>query len=38
MVAEFAGKSFCDIQPRYCHKFYGRVKHPAYSVLDKTKV
>ena len=38
MIAEYAGNTACDIQPCHSDEFPSPVKHPAYSVLDKTKV
>lgn len=38
MIAEYAGNSECDIQPCHSEEFPSKVKRPAYSVLDKTKV
>ena len=38
MIAEYAGHTACDIQPCHSDEFPSRVKRPAYSVLDKTKV
>lgn len=38
MIAEYAGHSACDIQPCHCDEFPSRVKRPAYSVVDKTKI
>lgn len=38
MIAEYAGKKDCDIQPCHSDEFPSPVKRPAYSVLDKTKV
>lgn len=38
MIAEYAGYSECDIQPCHSEEFPSKVKRPAYSVLDKTKV
>lgn len=38
MIAEYAGKINCDIQPCHSDEFPSPVKRPSYSVLDKTKV
>lgn len=38
MIAEYAGHTYCDIQPCHSNEFPSPVKRPAYSVLDKTKV
>ena len=38
MIAEYAGNTGCDIQPCHSEEFPSKVKRPAYSVLDKTKV
>ena len=38
MIAEYTGKTGCDIQPCHSDEFPSPVKRPAYSVLDKTKV
>ena len=38
MIAEYAGNNDCDIQPCHSHEFPSKVKRPAYSVLDKTKI
>lgn len=38
MIAEYSGKTTCDIQPCHSEEFPSPVKRPAYSVLDKTKV
>ena len=37
MIAEYAGKTDCDIQPCHCDEFPSPVVRPSYSVLDKTK-
>lgn len=37
-IAAFAGHTSCDIQPCHSDEFPSPVKHPAYSVLDKTKL
>lgn len=38
MIAEYAGQATCDIQPCHSDEFPSKVKRPAYSVLDKTKI
>ena len=38
MIAEYAGNLECDIQPCHSDEFPSKVKRPAYSVLDKTKI
>ena len=38
MIAEYSGQSACDIQPCHSDEFPSKVKRPAYSVLDKTKI
>lgn len=38
MIAAFAGHSTCDIQPCYSEDFPSKVKRPAFSVLDKSKI
>ena len=38
MIAEYAGNSGCDIQPCHSDEFPSKVKRPAYSVLDKSKI
>lgn len=38
MIAEIAGHNQCDIQPCHSDEFPSKVKRPAFSVLDKTKV
>ena len=38
MIAEYAGHRECDIQPCLSNEFLSKVKRPAYSVLDKTKI
>ena len=38
MIAEYSGRTVCDIQPCHSEDFPSPVKRPAYSVLDKTKV
>jgi len=38
MIAEYANNTFCDIQPCHSDEFPSKVKRPAFSVLDKTKI
>ena len=38
MIAEYAGNTACEIQPCHSDEFPSKVKRPAYSVLDKTKI
>ena len=38
MIAEYAGNNDCDIKPCHSDEFPSKVKRPAYSVLDKTKI
>lgn len=38
MIAEYSGQTQCDIIPCHSEEFPSKVKRPAYSVLDKTKV
>jgi len=38
MIAENAGNMECDIQPCHSDEFPSKVKRPAFSVLDKTKI
>lgn len=38
MIAEYAGQTTCDVQPCHSDEFLSKVKRPAYSVLDKTKI
>lgn len=38
MIAEYSGQIDCDIQPCHSDEFPSKVKRPAYSVLDKTKI
>ena len=38
MIAEYNGKTACDIQPCHSDEFPSPVKRPSYSVLDKTKI
>lgn len=37
-VASFSGHDGCDVQPCHTDEFPSKVKRPAYSVLDKTKI
>jgi len=37
-IAEQAGHTTCDIRPCHSDEFPSKVKRPAYSVLDKTKI
>lgn len=37
-IAELSGHTQCDIQPCRSSEFPSKVKRPAYSVLDKTKI
>lgn len=37
-IAEYAGHTTCDIRPCHSDEFPSKVKRPAYSVLDKTKI
>lgn len=37
-IAEYAGHTACDIHPCHSDEFPSKVKRPAYSVLDKTKI
>lgn len=37
-IAELAGRTKCDIQHCHSDEFPSKVKRPAYSVLDKTKI
>ena len=37
-IAALAGHDACDIQPCHSDEFPSKVKRPAYSVLDKTKI
>ena len=37
-IAEYAGNTECDIRPCHSDEFPSKVKRPAYSVLDKTKI
>lgn len=38
MIAEYAGHIECDIQPCHSDEFPSKVKRPAFSVLDKSKI
>ncbi len=38
MIAEYAGNIECDIEPCHSDEFPSKVKRPAFSVLDKSKV
>lgn len=38
MIAEYATNTVCDIQPCHSDEFPSKVKRPAFSVLDKTKI
>ena len=38
MIAEYAENVECDIQPCHSDEFPSKVKRPAYSVLDKTRI
>lgn len=38
MIAEYAGNTDCEIKPCHSNEFPSKVKRPAYSVLDKTKI
>lgn len=38
MIAEYAGNTSCDIRPCHSENFPSKVKRPAFSVLDKTKI
>ena len=38
MMAEYSGQTNCDIRPCHSGEFPSKVKRPAYSVLDKTKI
>ena len=37
-IADLAGHDACDIQPCHSDEFPSKVKRPAYSVLDKSKI
>ncbi len=38
MIADYSGRTECDVQPCHSNEFPSPVKRPAYSVLDKTKI
>lgn len=38
MIADYSGQTQCDILPCHSEEYLSKVKRPAYSVLDKTKV
>ena len=38
MIAEYAGNDTCEVLPCHSDEFPSKVKRPAYSVLDKTKI
>jgi dTDP-4-dehydrorhamnose reductase len=38
MIAEYAGNTSCEIMPCHSDEFPSKVKRPAYSVLDKSKI
>ncbi len=38
MIADYSGNTSCDIQPCHSDEFPSKVKRPAFSVLDKTKI
>ena len=38
MIAEYVGNTDCNILPCHSNEFPSKVKRPAYSVLDKTKI
>lgn len=38
MIVEYVGYNNCDVQPSHSEEFPSKVKRPAYSVLDKTKI
>lgn len=38
MIAESVGNTSCDIQPCHSEEFPSKVRRPAFSVLDKTKI
>ena len=38
MIAAYAGHTACDIRPCHSSEFPSKVRRPAYSVLDKTKI
>jgi dTDP-4-dehydrorhamnose reductase len=38
MIAEYAGNTECEVLPCHSDEFPSKVKRPAYSVLDKTRI
>lgn len=38
MIAEYAGNTGCEVLPCHSDEFPSKVKRPAYSVLDKTRI
>ena len=38
MIAEYSGNDTCEVLPCHSDEFPSKVKRPAYSVLDKTKI
>lgn len=38
MIADYSGNTNCEILPCYSDEFPSKVKRPAFSVLDKTKI
>lgn len=38
MIAEYSGNTGCEIMPCHSDEFPSKVRRPAYSVLDKTKI
>lgn len=38
VIAEYSGNTGCNIKPCHSDEFPSKVKRPAYSVLDKTKI
>ena len=38
MIAEYSGNNTCEVLPCHSDEFPSKVKRPAYSVLDKTKI
>ena len=38
MIAEYAGNDSCEVLPCHSDEFPSKVRRPAYSVLDKTKI
>ena len=38
MIAEYSNQTSCDVQPCHSDEFPSKVKRPAFSVLDKTKI